>query len=757
VRQILSVLCFFFVMLSFTPAAHARHIIGGEITYECLGWVNNDPSTNLRIYQFKMIIYRDCLGGGADFDSAPFSFTPATVTIYQGTNTTPIDVFSLNAPTETFIQPNPGNSCVIVPPNICVEEGIYIFPLVELPVIDETYSIVYQRCCRNNTISNILNPGGSGATYVMELTPQAQATCNNSPTFNDFPPIVLCANQDFVFDHSATDTEGDQLIYEFCTPFLGGGPDTYNPFSEGGVAPNPDAPPPYDPVNFSVPNYSFLEPLGTNSSISINTNTGIITGVPNLIGQFVVGVCVYEYRNGELLSVTRRDFQFNVTDCEVTVFADIEEDDIINGRDLVVNSCGENTVTLINTSFQEEFIDEFRWEFILDGQTIDVFSEWNPTITFPGAGQYVGRLILNPGEDCGDTARLRVNIFPDVEADFSFEYDTCVSGPVAFTDESFSEIDAITNWNWQFGDARGSSGRDPMHIYNDPGDYEVQLRVTDVNGCQDSISQDVSYYPVPALIVVAPSSFLGCAPASIFFDNLSEPIDDSYSLFWEFGDGGTSEEVSPSYLYETSGTYSVALNITSPIGCSTDTIFEDLIEITDPPIADFTFTPEETDNFNPEIQFFDASIGASRWYWNFDQRATAIDPNPVYSFLDTGLQVVTLIVEDGLACKDTAIQTVDIIPTYTYFLPNAFSPNDDSVNDVFQGKGYLIGIRNFQMEIWNRWGEQVFATKTPDVGWNGRKNNSGRMAPPGVYVCSVSFKGPRGEPFQQRSMITLIR
>lgn len=756
-RQILSVFLFFFVVLCLPHDLTARHIIGGEITYECLGFVNGDPSTNRRIYRFTMKIYRDCLGGGADFDSAPFAFTQAHITIFQGDNPNWIDIITLEAPLETQIDPDPGNPCVIVPSNICVEEGIYVFPLIELPVIDESYFIVYQRCCRNNTISNIIDPGGSGATYVMELTPAAQATCNNSPTYDYFPPVVLCANQDFVFDHSATDAEGDQLIYEFCTPFLGGGPNTGFPDAPFGVAPNPDAPPPYESVAFVVPEYNFLDPLGTASDIQINTNTGIITGTPALVGQFVVGVCVYEYRSGELLSVVRRDFQFNVTDCEVTVFADIEEDAIINGRELVVNSCGDNTIEFVNQSYQEQFIQDFRWEFIRDGGSLEVFTDWHPTIEFPGPGQYIGRLILNPNQDCGDTARLRVNIYPDIEADFSFVYDTCIAEPVQFTDESYSEIDGITNWKWSFGDGQGSSGTDPFYAYRDPGLFDVKLRVTDINGCRDSIIKPVSYFPVPEVIVIAPNTFLGCVPANIFFDNLSEPIDETYELIWDFGDGGTSGEISPTHRYTEAGVYDVSLQIISPIGCETDTLFEELIEMTNPPTAAFSFSPEETDIFNPEIQFTDESNGAFRWLWDFNGRSTSITPSPTYVFQDTGLQQITLIVEDQLNCRDTAIHFIDVAPVFTYFLPNAFTPNDDSVNDIFEGKGYLVGIRNFELAIWNRWGERVFVTNNPEAGWNGRKNNSGQLSPPGVYVCQVSFSGPRGEPFEHRSMITLIR
>ena len=178
--------------------AQAAHIIGGEITYECLG--NNQ-------YEFTMRIYRDCASSGAIFDSAPGAFTQGSVTVYKDGTTLPfITTLFLAAPSVTVIPPDVSNPCLIIPDDVCVEEGVYVFTL-DLPTDPNSYHIVYQRCCRNNSISNIINPGETGATYTIELTPEAQQTStgcvNNSPTFNTFPPIIICANEPINFDHSA--------------------------------------------------------------------------------------------------------------------------------------------------------------------------------------------------------------------------------------------------------------------------------------------------------------------------------------------------------------------------------------------------------------------------------------------------------------------------------------------------------------------------------------------------------------------------
>ncbi len=743
------------ILLTTLPA-HAAHIIGGEITYECLGWANGDPSSGIRTYQFYMNIYRDCQGGGALFDSAPGAPYFATVSIYLEDSSNVVMNLVLAPPLIEFVDPDPGNPCVIIPPNVCVERARYTFPLVELPVSDKSYYVTYQRCCRNNTISNIQSPGASGATYFMELSPAAQEACNNSPTFNSFPPIVICAGQPFTFDHSASDAEGDQLVYEFCAPFLGGGLNFDQPTAIDGVAPDPDAPPPYNPVAFVTPFYSVLNPLGTQSEVSINTNTGIITGTPQNLGQYVVGVCVKEFRNGQLLSIVRRDFQFNVANCDPTVVADIREGQIINGEQFLITSCGQEQISFLNQSYQQSLIDNYSWVFKL-GDRDTTINTWNATVKFPGVGEYEGQLLLNPGTDCGDTANIVVRIFPAIEANFEFDYDTCRAGPVQFTDLSASGSGQINNWNWRFEPGQGSSNQNPGYTYREPGDKNVQLRVTTTDGCQDSLTRQLPYFPVPSLIIVSPSSFTGCAPGDIFFNNLSTPIDENYSLLWDFGDGNSSSVISPEHTYSREGVFNLSLDITSPIGCQTDTVFEELITIEPSPVADFSFSPQKLDNFNSEVEFTDLSTGASRWFWELEGIAYATEQNPTYTFRDTGRQEVRLVVTHPSGCKDTALQAVDIVPRVSYFLPNAFTPNDDSVNDVFIGRGYLEGVRTFRMTIWNRWGEQVFESTDPLEGWNGRMHNTGKPVPAGVYACLVQYTGPRGEPLEVKGFATLIR
>ncbi|MFT5763450.1 MAG: gliding motility-associated-like protein, partial [Saprospiraceae bacterium] len=721
VYQTFAILVFFFAGNSVTKAAH---IIGGEMTYRCIGPDDTNPGS--QVYIFTMKVYRDCQGGGAGFDSSPQSNTNGTVSVFQGNNQFEYLSVLLDAPVVSDISNETGNPCLIIPPNICGEQGVYTF-ILSLPVISESYHIVYQRCCRNSTITNIQNPSDAGATYTIELTEAAQQVCNSTPTFTNLPEAILCVNQELSIDNSAVDMDGDQLVYSFCSPLLGG--------STFMVAPNPDMPPPFTNVQFILPNYSALNPMGGNPQVDINTFSGLVTGVPTAQGQFVVGICVQEFRAGVLLSTIQRDYQFNVAFCEPTVVAGLDGVDI--GGTYLYHSCVDSTITLINESTDEAFINEYKWIFDINGNQPLSFNTRDITVTFPGPGFYPGLMILNPGTECSDTAVVEVTIAPPISPQFIFDYDTCIAGPVDFQDLTYLTNSAIDTWSWFFGDGNTASGPNPSHMYEDPGVIPVTLTVTDTIGCTETVTELITWFPVPPLIIIEPSNFTGCPPAEIEFINLSTPIDETYDIRWDFGDGGFDSIISPTHVFETVGLFDVSIEITSPIGCYTSQQFLELIHIDSLPIANFSFSPDKSSNFEPEVVFTDESIRAVQWDWTFDQYGSTIAQNPVFVFPDTGLMEVQLVVTHIYGCLDTMIQYVDVEPKITYFLPNAFTPNEDGINEFFRGGGFFRGIRDFNIKIMNRWGGIVFESTDPSEGWNGMKNNSGRLSQNGVYLVYV--------------------
>lgn len=734
-------------------SAEGRHIVGGEIFYDYLG-PGSQPNT--QNYRFTMKLFRDCAGNGAAFD------TPAEFGLYTFIN----GVYRFE---RIFLIPRGPvsrlntheNPCLILPPTVCVEQTAYTFTINNLPIIQGSYILSWQRCCRNNSINNILAPEDTGATYTIEITEAGQLAASSGPRFNLFPDIGICVNDPIDFDHSATDPDGDLLVYEFCAPLQGGGPlGVENPAQTrlcNGITPNPaQCPPPYEEVDFRAPNYTKFAPLGISAGMQINAINGFITGTPVLTGQFVVGVCVKEFRNGELLSILRRDFQYNVVQCERTVEAIIEADVVGNNKEFVINSCGNNVIDFINLSERQQFITDYKWIFNINGSDV-VKTTRNATFEFPSVGSYQGMMIVNEGRPCGDTAVLKINVYPGMSTDFEFTYDTCIAGPVFFKDLSQTNANAIVSWDWNFGDVQFANTKDPSHLYQEPGIHPVSLISADNNNCKDTALQFVSYFPVPQALIIKPTSFTACIPTTITFNNLSVPIDETYDIHWDFGDGGTSTEISPSHTYTDAGTFTVNVNVTSPIGCYLATSFPDFLELKPSPVAGFEYSPEKVSSIHNTVHFSDHSIGGTSWYWDFGGAGRSYERNPSFTFRDSGSYEVKQIVFHPNGCSDTLSQIIDVEPIVQFFLPNAFTPNHDGKNETYRPAGLFEGVKNYHISIWSRWGEKIFESEDPLTGWNGKFLNTGEELPVGVYMCVLQYVDARNRPGELKEFVTLIR
>ena len=300
----LSLLCFFSIQ-----KVWATHIVGAELFYECTDSVNSR-------YTITIKLYRDCLAGQAPFDNQ--------ITLFAFSSNTGQAVRYLNIPLPLQtpeIVPEEWDVCVGSPYNICVQEGVYRATNVYLPPIEGGYDLAWARCCRNQAITNLERPLSEGVTYLAHIPGPEIAECNSMPEFNEFPPIFLCAGDTFNFDHSATDADGDSLSYAITNPYTGiniEGLGAGNP-REGGNDPivdrfdNPMGPPPYQNVVFRR-GFSFSNPFGSED-FNIDPRTGYITATPEQTGIFVMSISVFEWRNGQLLSENRRDFQIHVIEC----------------------------------------------------------------------------------------------------------------------------------------------------------------------------------------------------------------------------------------------------------------------------------------------------------------------------------------------------------------------------------------------------------------------------------------------------------
>ena len=283
-----------FFMLPFT--ANATHIVGGEIGYRCLG--GNQ-------YEITLRVFRDCFNA----DPTAFFDDPGIIGVYAS-NGLRLSNISLRPIGNDTLRKDLDSCYTSFINSVCVHTTVYRSVITLNPRVGG-YHFVYQRCCRNTTISNIVNPTEAGATYDILLTEAAMQKCNSSPVVNSWPPVYVCANQELNVNSAATDVNNDSIAYKLCAPLVGGTLQRPQPI--------PPTAPPFQPIIWLGPTYSLSNVLGGNNPLTIDVNTGIMKGVPPVLGQFVVAVCFEEYDRStkNLLSVVRRDFQYNVVNCEV--------------------------------------------------------------------------------------------------------------------------------------------------------------------------------------------------------------------------------------------------------------------------------------------------------------------------------------------------------------------------------------------------------------------------------------------------------
>ena len=743
----LSLLCVLFL----TPSvAWASHIVGGEMTYK---FVSRNPATQMITYKITLHVYRDLYSVGGNGIPTQLDAN-ASIGVYQQLPTGSFrTVTTFSTPLRSKVNlPRPVIPCSETPDDVGAEDGLYEWEQT-LRDTNGSYFISYQRCCRNATISNIQAPSTTGGTYYVEITPEAQHQSNNSPVFKSFPPAFICEGEPLVFDNAATDTDGDQLVYSFCNAYRGA--TSNNPATA--------SPPPYSLVTYAVP-YSSAAPLKGNPLIKIDPNTGAITGTPDAIRsingsayqQFVATICVEEYRNGQVIGRIFRDFQFNVVRCKKLVVSALVSDSTA-GKEFFVNGCENVSFTINNQSYERSNIPSYRWEFFNGRDTIR-YADWSPTVTFNKIGVYKGALLLNPGTPCSDTAYITVKVGGRIYPNFTVKYDTCVASEVEFKSLTTSTV-PIKRTLWEFGDNTSDSNKISLaHLYTTPGNKAVKLSHKDLYGCVGDTTIYVNWQPAPPILIVEPDNFTGCAPAKVRFNNRSSPIDTTYKIVWDFGDGTFGKDISPTHLFAKADTYTVKLMITSPIGCYKEAEFRSWIKVKSVPKAEFDWTPKVLNNLKPHVTFVDkSSSDVLSWRWFFNSKASSVQQNPQFTYKDTGVQLIKLYVINQNGCRDSVFKTVYIEPEMSFHIPTAFSPNFDSVNDEFKGTGFLFGMKSFRLSIWNRWGEKIFETHDPSEGWNGAKNNVGRPEPEGVYLYEAEWTTPKNEVKNKRDFLTLFR
>ncbi len=505
--------------------------MGGHITYQHL-----DTNT----YAVKLRVYRDCNPGTVAFSTlARFEYLDSAGTVLHHRwvpkgPTIPLD-------TDTI-------GCVITPPGVCIEYADY-WDTINLPPLAGGYLLEFSSCCRNAAIVNLPNPLNTGYTYNTNI-PAYDSLGNSSPRFAATMPVLICLNKPINLPLPVVADSTDSLHYELC--------DIYN---QGGY--------PYQSLTFNPP-YSNQYPMPANPPFSVHPQSGQISGTPTQLGQYVLGICVHQFRAGEKLSTVRIDYQFNVTNC-TTIYSDI----LTQAEDSSLYCMGLN----MQFTSENKNASNYFWDFGDTTTLADTSHLQNPSYHYQSPGSYLVTLIVKAGTNCVDTA---TTIFEVMEVDtpgFTLNSSYCFSEqPIQFS--GGTSYPANASFLWQFsGDASigRSALRDPPPVsWASGGDHQVKLKVN-FGKCSLEFIDTVRLAPElhSEMQTPADDSLMNCRGLDIRLISSSANAD---SLFWNFGDPTTLADTAVGdtvyYNFPSQGIYPITLIARQDGGCSDTLIYE---------------------------------------------------------------------------------------------------------------------------------------------------------------------------------------
>ena len=316
------------------------------------------------------------------------------------------------------------------------------------------------------------------------------------------------------------------------------------------------------------------------------------------------------------------------------------------------------------------------------------------------------------------------------------------------------------NYYWDFGDGSNSNFVEPdNHTYSTFGNFNISLIVSSAH-CSDTIVNSIQII-APTPIAEFSINEFGCAPLTVQFINQSQYAN---IFLWDFGDGGASTSENPLYTYSNYGDFTVQLTASGPGGQDIKT--GGIVHVYQNPVAYFTVAPTVVFLPDQPIHCFNTSENAVSFVWDFGDGTSSIETNPSHQYMQEGEFTIILIASTINQCVDTFLifkavvaKSAGQINFPSAFSPSTSGPNDghytpgDYNNDVFHP--VFVGIDEYQFSIFNRWGELLFESNDPNIGWNGYYRE--QLCKQDVYVWKAKGKFINGKTFFKAGDVTLIR
>jgi PKD repeat protein len=381
-------------------------------------------------------------------------------------------------------------------------------------------------------------------------------------------------------------------------------------------------------------------------------------------------------------------------------------------------------------TFSDQSINalEWLWDFGDGSQSIDK----NPIHVYSVHPTKDVTLQIKNANGCISQVTKSLNTFfkPDFSVD---KYNICIPDQITFRSNTLNAID----WFWDFGDGKTSSSENPIHTYDQQGEYSVKLITQSASGCYDTLVQEnvINAMDVKAHFVANVAEGT-CAPILVDFENQSSG---ATKYEWNFGDGSTNERKDPFHVYTMVGHFDVRLVASNDHGCSNEFSINNLVT-TNGPQANFSISDSIV--CDPSmIQFSDMSESAIKWEWFFGDGTSSDTQNPEHQYAKAGSYIVSLMATDDLGCIELVkSDSIKVYPT-----PKA----NFSIDEYDHCIPFTVDITNSSIElknetfVWDFGNDKQSNSDVPSLVYNKPGSYQISLTVTNESTCSNTFTYPK--------------
>lgn len=372
--------------------------------------------------------------------------------------------------------------------------------------------------------------------------------------------------------------------------------------------------------------------------------------------------------------------------------------------------------------------------------------------TYSSIGNKIVELTIESNDGCSnsDTATVKVYELPTVEI-----------SPVKFCQSSNFQLsnllDDVTIGNsykwWTSTDSL--IGANAKYTFSNLGLNLVLVEESSPKGCKAYDTTIVTINKSPSIDFIA-DTLVGCDPTLINITDKTISYNGSISTWdWTVERFGKFSGNNFNTLFNYPGKYDVTLNVIDVNGCSSSLSKSDWIEIHPSPTANFFFSENPIDEQNNTVNFINKSENAITYQWDIGSIRTSTDEHVTSTFENIGTYPIELISTNNLGCSDTIMKNLTVNPVYQFWIPSAFSPNNDSRNDNFVGKG--VNYQNVEVWVFNRWGTVAYHYSGNHFNWDGTFMNNGDECQQDVYVYKAIITDWKNKEHELKGTVTLLR